>query len=593
MVTPYAGVHTPSSRPYAVATPGPGRYVAQVAEGPLDALSIARNKVYGTRKASEGTFSVRVADDRTDVLIVGAGPSGMVAAVLLAQLGVSVRIVERHPSRLRFPKAHVISPVSLDICARAGFAVPAMIGAAAPPERDHFGRFRVRLLGEEIGAIPFEVQSDAWVPRPRINLAQPRFESILEWKLQVLPGIDYLTGRWLGMRQDGDSASSVIAHSDGERTYRSRYVIGADGAASAVRQAAGITISEFGAGRDRISVHIAADLGPWLADSPAGLYWVLDPEVKGTFIAHNIDDEWVYVFDPEGPETRTPEYIHDRVRKAIGADVPFEILGISPWVMSCEVADRFSEGNVFLVGDAAHRLPPTGGLGMNTGIQDVENLAWKLAAVVRGWAGESILETYTSERMPVGVTNAQQSRRNASSMDTLLATIGAAISDDHLDELAPQDIATMLNDQWDHLNSPSLQFGYTYAADAKGAAEPRHYTPCGAVGHRLPHTRVHEDGRSAAIVDRVGLDSYTLFVNGMSAAYEEYSRLSSVPIRIVDVRGMVADDWLRLVDLEQEGAAIAVRPDSHIIAKCPRPHPKDWDTLARCLTTYSCGDTPE
>jgi len=536
---------------------------------------------------------VREADDWSDVLIVGAGPSGMVAAVLLAQLGISVRIVERHPSRLRFPKAHVVNPVSLDICARAGFAVRAMIGAAATPERDHFGRFRVRLLGEEIGAIPFEAQPGSWVPRPRINLAQPRFESILEWKLQVLPGVDYLTGRWLEMRQDGDSIASVVAHSDGERICRSRFVIGADGAASAVRHAAGIETRKFGADRDRISVHIAADLGPWLAEAPAGIYWVLDPEVKGTFIAHTIEDEWVYVFDPAGPETRTPEYIADRVRNALGADVPHEILGISPWVMSCEVADRFSEGNVFLVGDAAHRLPPTGGLGMNTGIQDVENLAWKVAAVMRGWADEAILGTYSDERRPIGVTNALQSRENASSMDRLYATVGVAISGGFLGELAPQDVANVLNDQWNHLNSPGLQFGYTYAAHGHTDAEPGSYRPCGEVGHRLPHTWMQEAGKGVAIVDRVSLGSYTVFVNGSSASYEEHARRSSIPMDIVDVRGAVSGDWPRLVGLEREGSAVVVRPDSHIIAKCPQPRRQDWDALVRCLAAYSCGRTWE
>lgn len=206
-----------------------------------------------------------------------------------------------------------------------------------------------------------------------------------------------------------------------------------------------------------------------------------------------------------------------------------------------------------------------------------------LAAVLRGWADESVLESYTKERRPVGITNAQQSRRNASSMDTLHATLGAAISGGYLDKLAPQDMATILNDQWDHLNSPSLQFGYTYAAQADAVAEPGRYKPCGAVGHRLPHTWIHEGGKSAAIGDRVGLDCYTLFVNGMSASYEEYARSSSVPITIVDVKGAVCDDWLRLVDLQEEGSAVAVRPDSHIIAKCLRPQPQDWDDVVRRL----------
>jgi 2,4-dichlorophenol 6-monooxygenase len=519
---------------------------------------------------------MRTIENYTDALIVGAGPSGMVLAALLSRQGLTVRIVERHPSRLRFPKAHVVNPVTLDICARAGFAVPAMVAAAIPADQDRYGRFRTNLVGEEFGAIPFERQPGNWVPRPRINLGQPKFEAILEWTLQVLPTVDYITGRWLEMRRDGALISSRVAETAGERSYESRFVIAADGAASMVRQAAGIPTTAYSESRERISVHVAADLRPWLAGVPAGIYWVLDPAARGTFIAHNIASEWVYVFDSPGVEAQSPDRIHERVRRAIGADAHFDILGISPWVMACEVADRFREGNVFLVGDAAHRLPPTGGLGMNTGIQDVENLAWKLAAVVGGWATEAILETYNDERRPIGITNALQSQRNAAAMDDLYQTVGAAITSGHLDSLDEEQLAWLLNDQWDHLNSPALQFGYTYATTGQSTAATGHYTPCGDPGHRLPHTWVRYGVNAQPVADLISLNKFTVLANGAGKDYEKLACSSVTPIEILDVTGAVPADWLQTVNLTAPRSAIVVRPDTHIIGTCPSPASEPW-----------------
>ena len=533
---------------------------------------------------------MRSTENYTDALIVGAGPSGMVLAALLARQGLTVRIVERHPSRLRFPKAHVVNPVTLDICARAGFAVPAMVAAAVPPHQDRYGRFRTSLVGEELGAIPFERQPDSWVPRPRINLGQPKFEAILEWALQVLPTIDYTTGRWLEMRRDGALISSRVAENAGERSYESRFVIAADGAASTVRQAAGIPATAYSEGRNRISVHIAADLRPWLAGAPAGIYWVLDPAARGTFIAHNIANEWVYVYDSPAVEAQLPGRIHQRVRRAIGADVPFDILGISPWVMACEVADRFREGNVFLVGDAAHRLPPTGGLGMNTGIQDAENLAWKLAAVVGGWATEAILDTYNDERRPVGIANALQSRRNAAAMDDLYHTVGTAITGSRLDGLGEERLAWLLNDQWDHLNSPALQFGYTYAATGRSAAAGR-YTPCGDPGHRLPHTWVRHGVDPQPVADLVSLDKFTVLANGAGEDYEKLACGSVAPVDVVDVGGAVPAGWLETVKLTAPKSALVVRPDTHIVGTCPSPASGPWAAVQRQMVAYASGMT--
>lgn len=508
---------------------------------------------------------MRSTTEDTDVLIVGAGPSGMVLAALLSRQGLTVRVVERHPSRLRFPKAHVVHPVTLDICARAGFAVPAMVAAAVAPQLDRYGRFRTRLFGEEVGAIPFERQLPTWVPRPRINLSQPKFESILEWTLQILPRVDTVTGRWLDMDRGGDLLRSRVAVGGEQRTFGSRFVVGADGASSTVRQQVGIPVTAYSEGRNRISVHIAADLRRRLADAPAGIYWVLDPDARGTFVAHDFAHEWVYVYDSPGEHGQDEDYACARVRRALGADVPFEVLAISPWVMACEVADRFREGNMFLVGDAAHRLPPTGGLGMNTGIQDVENLAWKLAAVVHGWAPEWLLDTYNSERRPIGIANATRSRRNAAAMDELYRTIGAAMASGAVDGLDDEVIARLLNDQFDHLNSPVLQLGYTYAKRDAYAPEGGVYTPSGAPGRRLPHTWVSGRGDPVAVVDLVDLTSLTVLCNGMPEAYERLAVDSPAPLRVVDLSGAVPAQWLHIMGLAVSGSAVVVRPDTHIV----------------------------
>src|SRR5262249_41378686 len=160
------------------------------------------------------------------------------------------------------------------------------------------------------------------------------------------------------------------------------------------------------------------NLRPLVQDIPGVLYWVCDPECAGTFVAHDIDREWVFMhtWDPEreAAERYDVPACEALVRRALArSDVGLTIRTISSWTMTCPVAERYRGGRVFLIGDSAHRFPPTGGLGLNTGVQDAHNLVWKLAAVEAGWAPATLLETYESERQPVARYNAEQSLQNA------------------------------------------------------------------------------------------------------------------------------------------------------------------------------------
>src|SRR5262249_36632302 len=151
---------------------------------------------------------------------------------------------------------------------------------------------------------------------------------------------------------------------------------------------------------------------------PAVLYWTTAPEATGTFVAHDIDSTWVYMhpWDPdrESMQDYSVEKCAEIVRRAMGTDAyPFAIRTIRGWTMTAQVAERYRERRIFLVGDAAHRFPPTGGLGLNTGVQDAHNLAWKIAAVEAGWATDALLDTYDVERRPVAQHNADVSLLNA------------------------------------------------------------------------------------------------------------------------------------------------------------------------------------
>ncbi|HAN36923.1 MAG TPA: monooxygenase, partial [Acidimicrobiaceae bacterium] len=273
-------------------------------------------------------------------------------------------------------------------------------------------------------------------------------------------------------------------------------------------------------------VHLAADLRPLMGDRPGVLHFVLDPAAGGTFISHGCDREWVYMhpWDPatQPAETLTTDHCAALVRAAMtDSGVPFDILTIGTWHMSAQIAERYRSGRSFLVGDAAHRFPPTGGLGLNTGVADVHNLIWKLAAVEAGRLAPSMLDTYESERKPVAEFNCEQSLHNAFKLIEIPIALGVTADVDEsiaamhatlADPAGRAAVQAAIANQAIHFDLLGLQLGHSYSgplviddgSEAPLLAEPaRDYAPSSRPGGRLPHAWL-PDGRSTLDLIDIG-----------------------------------------------------------------------------------------
>lgn len=494
------------------------------------------------------------------VVIVGGGPVGLTASLLLSRLGIKSLLVERHPGTAIHPKARGINARTMEIFHQQGIEDDVR-AAGLPPDKVGFIVWTKTLAGEEIERrVPFgQSAARAEVTPVRACLcAQDYLEPVLRRCAEKQPlGTLHFETELTSFEQSGSQVLATLTNTKTGATEQvaAQYMIAADGAQSRVRAQLGIAMQGQKDVYDSVNVLLEADLRTWTQDRPAALYFVENEEMRATFLTINAHDRWGFLVNSlraHGlrPEDFTPGHSADMIRRAVGVpDLPVKVLGVAPWVASAHVAERYRDGRVFLAGDAAHEMPPTGGFGMNTGIQDVQNLCWKMAAVLQGTASSSLLDTYHDERQPFGTAITKQALANAVSMGRTEKTLQGKGA------------------RREFLNEQGMIFGATYQSSAvipDGSPRPvvadpvTQYQPSAWPGARAPHAWVRKAGERVSTVDLVG-NGFVVFTGSKGAAWAEAARSLEVkPIVLGD-----EEPWRELYGIDETGAVL-VRPDGHV-----------------------------
>ncbi|MFF3591981.1 FAD-dependent oxidoreductase [Streptomyces sp. NPDC002387] len=438
-------------------------------------------------------------NDYVPVLVVGGSLVGLSASVFLGRLGVQHRVVERHSATSAHPRGRGNNMRTMELFRTAGLE-PAIRQAAATLSRNH-GILQVdtlhsgnrRWLSARLTGRPPE---DGVCSTVRCACSQNDLEPVLLQGARSLGGDVRFSTELLSFTQDADGVNAVLqARDSGEtHTVRADYLLAADGPRSPVRQRLGIEHSGSGDLFHNVSVTFRSKLLREVAgDEHFVVCYVTEPSGDGVLLPVDNEEQWVFhvPWFPERGQTLehfTDNRITEHIRAAVGVrDLDVEITGKAPWHAADRVANSYRDGRVFLMGDSVHEMPPTGAFGSNTGIQDAHNLAWKIAAVLRGWADPKLLDSYEAERRPVAQATSARATLQAAREQHPGYTARTATSDS-------TDLMT-------------VALGYRYASAAVVGAKaeepiiPDELSLCADPGTRAPHLWVTRQGVTLSTVD--------------------------------------------------------------------------------------------
>jgi 2-polyprenyl-6-methoxyphenol hydroxylase-like FAD-dependent oxidoreductase len=509
------------------------------------------------------------------VLIVGGGPVGLALAGELGWRGVACTLIEQGDGAIVTPKMNEVNIRTMEFCRRWGIAKQ-VHACPFPPDYPLDVAFVTSLSGYELGRMPRPPRmSEEPEPHSPMRLqvcSQMWFDPILQRSARTFPHVDLRHGTRLESfdpSESGVTAEIVDLESGRRERIETDYLVACDGANSMVRRALGIGLNGKTLGHP---VH--------LYFRAPGLLEICGRKPATFFITVDRDGAWsnVRVIDPANAMWRlmvldssgnlTPETV-DRegyLRRALGLSLDVEWLGTNVWTRRSVVAERYSNGRVFLAGDAVHQLSPTGALGMNTGIADAVDLGWKLAAVLSGWGGDGLLSSYDAERRPIGTRNVSMTAEFYSEHEKHGGGISAIEEDspagtqvrEYVGEALVRGVGRMFR-------TTGLQIGYRYEdspicvpdGTPSYPDDPEDFIPSARPGSRAPHVWL---GEGCSTLDHYGR-GFVLIRLGTNApdvsALKSEAEVRRVPFKIVTVTQPEATQLY-------ERRLVLVRPDGHV-----------------------------
>lgn len=510
---------------------------------------------------------------RVPVLIAGGGPAGLALAIELGWRGVSCLLVEESDGTVEFATTNLANTRTSEHLRRWGL-VEDVRGGGFPLDYPRNYIFVTRLDGYEL--VRFEHPSNGegrspYSPEGRIWCPKPFFDPVLQRHAQSLPTVQVRYGvRLESFRQDEHGVVALVAIGPSGREERivAEYLVACDGGASTIRRQLGIELQgKFVEGLN-LAIFFRSPLLPHHAHGKAVMYQIVNAKVQGAVAAIDGNEEWRLNLRGIRPGDLESIDTAQYLRYALGSKIPFEVSSVRPWTAHRVVAESYRRGRVFVAGDAAHLLWPAGGFGMNTAVGDSVDLGWKLAATLRGWGGPNLLDSYETERRPIGIRNVTEAGELRAGLDAEMPT-SATLDEDseegaRIRRKAAEVILKTRGKEFAH-DSPGIELGYRYEEspicipDGTPAPPLDHavYLPTTWPGARAPHAWL-KDGRSTLDLFGRGFTLLRLSARGLDASrFEAAAAQCRLPLGVVDL------DEPGVREL-YERRFVLVRPDGHV-----------------------------